>query len=180
MTLYARVVDGAVSGSPVNLGDRKPADCFLAAEAALYRECDATVRHGWTWDGDKFAAPVESADEAKAAMRATASGHHERALSPFKWRGKEFQTDERSVAEILHYGALAGSAGDAWPEDFAWLAADNSAVPMTAAEMRDFALAVAERRAKSRLALRAAKDKIAAAADAAAARAVDVTAGYPA
>lgn len=68
MTLYARVVDGAVWGDPVELPE-EPARCFAPDEAKLYVASPAGVRHGWTYAGGKFAEP---APPGKAAFNAEA------------------------------------------------------------------------------------------------------------
>lgn len=64
MTQYfARIVDGIVAEPPIELPDAFDLAAtfgaeFAAACQAITAEQAATVREGWTWDGEAFAAPA--------------------------------------------------------------------------------------------------------------------------
>ena len=102
----------------------------------------------------------------------------------FTYSGTLYQVDASSLSNITSMGALATASianpnAVPWPSGFYWLAADNSHVAMTAAQMLAFAAAVAGYVSACVLRLRAIKDSIVATADQAALDAIDVTAGYP-
>jgi hypothetical protein len=103
----------------------------------------------------------------------------------FTIQGATMQIDAASQANIggAVSAALLSSQNPtdfSWDSGFYWVAADNSHIAMTAAQMVAFGHAVFEYVRLTRMNIRAIKDAIAAAAAQAALDAIDVTAGYPA
>lgn len=123
-------------------------------------------------------------DAAKRARRALVNLElSRRNAAGFTYEDVVYQLDDLSQGRIGNCALTAGfvvqGVGDvAWPEDFAFVALDNSEVAFTAAQFIAFAAAaftaVIDRRANAR----ALKNAINAAADAAAVAAIDITTGW--
>ena len=104
----------------------------------------------------------------------------------FAYNGKTFQIYDASQARITALAVKAvrvvgGETGATWDDGFVFIAADNSSVPMTAAEFGPFADAASNAVIALRMKARGIKDQIVAAyvaQDYAAFDAVDVTAGW--
>lgn len=134
-------------------------------------DCSDEVAIGWTYDGATFIAPPVpplTDDELKAGIN---SERDSRINGGFIHGGKEYQTDAGSRENIagaqgLSLGAMivdpGGANGLRWSDpdvDFSWTAADNSEVPMTAAECQAFCLAAMQYKAALIKAARALKDQ---------------------
>lgn len=135
----------------------------------------------------------EPLSERKAALKAAVNAERDqRSRSPFAFGGHAFDYDSESQKRITGAGALAHIAitikGKAptdprWhdgAEDFAWIAADNTLVPMDAATVLAFGATAAAWESAHIFTARALKDVIAAAADIEALLVIDVGAGWPA
>jgi len=109
-----------------------------------------------------------------AALAAARAHFYGLAATGFTWNGKLFQVDAVSQTHIA-----AAASITPWPADFAWIATDNSSVPMTAVQFAAFAAAVAAHISGCALRFRAIKDTITTITDEASYQAIDVTAGYP-
>lgn len=111
--------------------------------------------------------PPPSREELEVAITAE---RDRRLLLPFEFGGKAFQRDPVSVARIngavsMALAAMAlGTAPDApdWANGgpFRWIAADNSVISMTPAEVVSFGLACAEVERKLVFAARQLKDQV--------------------
>ncbi|HWK45138.1 MAG TPA: DUF4376 domain-containing protein [Stellaceae bacterium] len=120
---------------------------------------------------------TKTAGQLRATALAAARTHfYALPANGFTWNGTLFQIDAASQARIA---AVATMATGAWPAGFAWIATDNTRVPMTAVQFTRFADAVAAYASACALRFRVIKDAIASIADEAGAQAIDVTAGYP-
>lgn len=79
-----------------------------------------------------------AAPSVEAVCDAIDSERDRRANDRFTYAGNWFQCRPQDVVNITGAGATALStivAGGDWPEDFAWIAEDNSHIPMTALEV---------------------------------------------
>lgn len=126
--------------------------------------------------------PLDAPRQAKLA--AAGEEYAARLAAGVAHGGKVYQIDEASQRNIAAMGALAsavlaGVPGAAWLPGFAFIAADNEPVPMTAEEMFALAQAAAARVFALRVAFRTLKDAILAAADQNALEEIDVAAGWP-
>ncbi|HVJ54881.1 MAG TPA: DUF4376 domain-containing protein [Aliidongia sp.] len=122
----------------------------------------------------------------QSAAMIAAQAHYDAIIAAgFFYQGKSFQIDPASQANMAAAGAMAlGSitnpASNPWPAAFDWIAVDNSRVPMTAPQTYAFTYAAGGYVSACILYHRSLKDQILAATSAAAAQAIDVTAGWPA
>ncbi|WP_326878894.1 DUF4376 domain-containing protein [Aliidongia sp.] len=119
------------------------------------------------------------------AVAATEAQYDGVIAAGFAYQGKLFQIDDGSRQDMAAIGAMAlGSIrdpdGSPWSAGFYWIAADNSEVPMSAAEAYAFTFAAGAYVSSCILYCRALKNHILAAGTADAVAAVDVAAGWPA
>ncbi len=96
----------------------------------------------------------------------------------FPHAGHTWQGDTDSAADITT-AALRATQADTWPENFVWINAANTHVPMQAADMITLAQALAAWRNARRIHARTLKDAITEATTAQAIAAIDVTTGWP-
>lgn len=145
----------------------------------------AQVAIGWTWANNAFAAPVPTLDQARAEkVAAIGAAYEARIAAGYTWNGKLFEIDNDSRANINGAGSMASAlvasgAAAQWPADFGWVAADNTIVPMTAAQVIAFGLAVGFYYSGVVLRERILGNAVAAAADLAAVAAIDIATGWP-
>lgn len=142
---------------------------------------------GWQWADGAPVAPERPAvplENLKAGKLLEVAGHLA-ALNAagFEYNGKTYQLDDASQQRIAAlalkaWRAVSGVEGATWAEDFAFIAADNTAVPFTAADFGAFADAAANAVIARRLNARALKNAVLAAASAAELDSVDITAGW--
>jgi hypothetical protein len=147
MAKYAIILDGLV----VNM-----AESDSALEANWVEAGDAQI--GWSYDGEAFTAPPP--DNSDAAITAE---RERRIAGNFTFNGVAYDFDAESKSRITGMATLAGfsvSNGTEWPTDFAWIAADNSFVPMDAVTCFSFGQAAATHEAGHIFAARAIKDAI--------------------
>jgi hypothetical protein len=131
---------------------------------------------------DMVALALNKSKQAKIA--AAGQEYGKRLAAGVSHGGKVYQIDDASQQRI---GAMASRAlavisgvnGATWPDGFVFIAADNSTVEMTAAQMYALAEAASDRVIALRVAFRTIKDSIVAASDAAALDAIDITANWP-
>jgi hypothetical protein len=141
MGRYAIIENGTVANVAA-------ADADFAAEQGWVASETADI--GDIWDGESFSkpAPPASTPEDVNAER------DRRLVADFTFRGRKFQRDPRSLQRITGAATLAGFALGAgaqpgnlrWanPErDFAWIASDNSLMPMDAQTCFEFGQAAA-------------------------------------
>lgn len=147
MAKYAIIADGLV----VNL-----AESDSALEANWVEAGDAQI--GWAYDGTDFTPPaLDNSDAAVMAER------DRRIVGTFVFDGVAFDFDAESKSRITGAATLAGFSvanGTAWPADFAWIAKDNSLIPMDAATCFAFGQAAAAHEAALIFAARAIKDTV--------------------
>lgn len=160
-------------------GDQRLVERWIddAPPSEWYRESDREIK----FDGVKIMVTVGYApinlDERKALMSARVNDERNRIIdSGITFEGKQYQTDADSrenIAGAAQLAALAIAAGakagdyewDGSRENFVWIAADNSVVPMDAQTVIAFARAVAEFKKHCIMRGYAVKQNIAAAAD---------------
>lgn len=139
---------------------------------------------GWQWnDGAPAPVVVElSLGEAKsAALQAIASSYAAALRAGVTFSGKPYQIDEQSQGRILARAVVARACLDGngeWPDDYGWIAMDNSRPIFTAAEFWQFANDAQGRVTAITLNARSLKDAVLAAADIEALEAVDVQGGW--
>lgn len=147
MAKYAIIADGLV----VNM-----AESDSALEANWVQAGDAQI--GWAYDGTEFTPPpLDNSDAAVMAER------DRRIVGTFAFDGVAFDFDAESKSRITGAATLAGfsvSNGTTWQSDFAWIAKDNSLVPMDAATCFAFGQSAATHEAAHIFAARAIKDAI--------------------
>jgi len=154
-------------------------DAFVQSDGSLRNAGGYIVVNG------ALADRVATLGESRAAQTNAAVAHYNALIAAgFTYGGALFQIDSAAQANIAAMGVMAlGSitdpAGSPWPAGFYWIAADNSHLPMDAAQMYAFGRAAGAYVSACVLRLRAIKDAIASAPDQAALDAIDVTAGYP-
>lgn len=105
------------------------------------------IAQGWVYANGVFAAPSASLTDAQSAQIAKMAASYAAAISQpvsFTSAGgvsKTFQADAQSVANLQSMLAACTPAGKA-PTGFYWVAADNTQVPFTLADMQGLAQAI--------------------------------------
>lgn len=134
-------------------------------------------------DGSPDLAALRLGDAKSQRLRDLEQEFRRRSAAGFVYGGKAYQLDATSQANITAVAAraalvLSGAAGATWPEGFAFIATDNTAVGFTAEGFVPFADAAAGRVIALRIRFRALKDQIAAAETEAALAAIDLASGW--
>lgn len=184
MTFIARDAEGRICGAFLNpqLGFPEVEMDEAEPELIAYRA------------GRPFALTLA---EKRGDLRAAVNAERDRRMrQPFGFVGKRFDYDDESQKRITGAGALAHIAitlGGKAPndprwhdsaltpatEDFAWIAADNSLMPMDAQTVIAFGQAAGAWESAHIFAARALKDAIEAASDEAALSSIDINSGWP-
>jgi hypothetical protein len=129
------------------------------------------------WAVDRWTLPFADAKVAQVAKVGTELAR--RNSAGFAYEGVLYQLDETSQVRIASLTVLAMvNEGVGWPEQFAFIAADNSPIPFTASAFATFGAAAALMVTKRRLNARALKDAILTTADSVALEAIDLTVGW--
>lgn len=134
----------------------------------------------WLAAGNEPEVPLE---EAKAiALEEAAWVFNTLVSEGFTYDGAVYQMDDASRVNISALGSSAGLAslnvGAPWPAEFAFRAADNSWVPMTATEVVAFANTARDAYMALRVKYAGLKDAIAAAESTQAVQAIDIAAAF--
>jgi hypothetical protein len=133
----------------------------------------------WTWSPAGGFAPPPGPDLPQLRAATKASAQHQlaaRIAAGMPWSGRVLQIDEASQGR-LSAAVLLSQYG--LPSGFAWRMADNSALALDAAGLVAMAHAAGTYVAALRARYWAIADAVAAAPDAAALEAIDVTAAWP-
>lgn len=153
MTSYARIVSGLVleiippvfdaEGEEVPIAARFTPD--IAAEMVAIPQGTAVLA-GYTYDGALFTPPVSSLTLAQAktqALAALASTYTAAIAQPVTYASKggateTYQADPASISNLQSM-LLAFGATQTLPAGFYWVAADNTQVPFTYADLQGLA-----------------------------------------
>lgn len=129
------------------------------------------------WNGKEWETPLDVVKAQRLAdVRAELT---QRNIEGFVFGKHTYQLDDASQGRITALALLAQTnRGANWPIDFAFITADNQAVPFTAADFITFAIAAAQAVIKRRLNARSLKDAVLAAPDADVLAAVDTANGW--
>ncbi|MCA0305494.1 MAG: DUF4376 domain-containing protein [Proteobacteria bacterium] len=142
---------------------------------------------GWRLEGGTMQPPppVQPAlADAKAAKEAAVERELDaRNAAGVTYQGKTYQLDNDSqqrIAAIVQKADrfVQGLPNATWPPNFAFIAADNAAVPFTAAEFGAFGDAVSNIVIARRVHARSLKNQVLAAADHATLELIDIKAGW--
>lgn len=129
-------------------------------------------------DGHADLAAVGLREERRARREAIDAEMLRRNAAGFMHEGRRYQIDEAAQGRITSLAVLAAQAPQDWPDDFAFIAADNEAVPFRPSEFTRLAAAAALAVIRRRRRARVLKDAILAASDARALAAIDITTGW--
>lgn len=147
--MWARIENGAVA----EITDLDPEGRFH--EALVWIPCSEEVKPGWMYDGTSFFLDVT---EAPAVAVSDVDAERDRRIDAgVQFQGVMYQsraTDRENISGAAQLGFMAVVAGAQlddlrWSdpdEDFQWIAADNSLVPMDAQTVVAFGKAAAERK----------------------------------
>jgi hypothetical protein len=148
---------------------------FTQQNGVWFHPCGLPLAEGLDPNDVNAEITEELADGApdKRALSQLATRHRDAVLAQgFVWRGKVFQSGPADVLNVTSAAALAltainagAQAGDlrwANPDaDFAWLAKDNTRVPMDVYDVLEFGQTLAKRRTRIIFVARTVKDAIA-------------------
>jgi hypothetical protein len=155
-------------------------------QGTTLHEAGMPIEVGWQWnDGDPAPLPKDAGlalTEAKARALAEVAAAHDAAINAgLDFEGKNYQIDTvsqgRILARALFARACLDGAGE-WPEDFGWIATDNTRPTFTAEQFWAFANDAQMRVTEITLNARALKDAVLAAADLEAVEAIDPYSGW--
>lgn len=118
-----------------------------------------TAGPGWTYANGVFSDPTPRPPPSSKDINA----ERDRRLRRFTFDGREFdfcdgKGSDQNIAGAATLALAAVLTGVGWDENFTWVAADNTTVPMTAQTCLNFGKAAADWKARHIRAARALKD----------------------
>lgn len=182
MTLYARIAGGVVA----EVTDLPADPSELFHPDLVWRPAPVGCAVGWLVVGDQLQAPAADVGALRTAkLDAIDGAAAARVAAGLVWNGSTVQIDDASRQNIAGISQRAGFVvlevpGVVWPPDMEWIMADNSRVPVTAAQFLDLAQHVADLYTGIIFVRRTLKDQAEAAVTAEALAAIDPAAGWPA
>lgn len=181
MTRFARIAGGRVAELitlPDGIAIAEAVHPDLAAQFAAVPP-DAAPEPGWSYaDGAFSPPPAPPLSELQATRTAAARAEFDaRVAAGMPWQGRVLQIDDVSRANLS--GAALRAERGTLPEPFYWTMADNSDLALDAAGMLAMAEAAMDHYYTLKRHYEGLRAAVAAAPDAEALAAIDLTAGWP-